>query len=343
VGEQSARILRQVGSRRRVAAAALAVLSSLAFAFALGAGRLVRPLTTPQSAASPATRPGSLVAALFSGTLPAVPPGSVSVTLAVFTLPIGAQLELPAGSGPVLLGLEVGAARARVGGSTTLLAATPEAVSPPFQVAAGGDTGLPGLKPGLVVPAGEVIELTNAGTVPATGAFVAFGTTTMPAPDGTAIRLLAGGQLDPPPAGPLRAEVTRWSLAPGAIMPASVVADSELLAVAEGSVELALRPGEAVIQRSYGGAERVSGGPGDPLAALSVEDEGHEHEAESSDPVQSAGPPSLRGSVVGLAAGDAAVLRPGSIRTLQGIGPAPAVVWVVALVPAEPVPGTPPP
>jgi len=79
------------------------------------------------------------------------------------------------------------------------------------------------------------------------------------------------------------------------------------------------------------------------LAALSVEDEGHEHEAESSDPVQSAGPPSLRGSVVGLAAGDAAVLRPGSIRTLQGIGPAPAVVWVVALVPAEPVPGTPPP
>ena len=36
-------------------------------------------------------------------------------------------------------------------------------------------------------------------------------------------------------------------------------------------------------------------------------------------------------------------LQPGSTRTLRDIGPAPAVVWVVAQLAAEPTPRTPPP
>ena len=331
--------------RRWLVATTLAVFGVLAIS--LGAGRLVglslAPTTShaPHPSASAAAFPTDAARARFTGTLPALPSGPVPVVLSAFALPVGARLMLPAGPGPVLLSVEVGAVRARVGGSTALLGATPEAVAPPFQVAQVGDTA--GQGSGLVAPAGAAIELANVGSAPATGTLVAFGTMTDVASDDAAVHRIAGGQLDPPPAGPLRAEVTRWSLAPGAIMPAHVVAYPELLATAAGTVAVALHPGEAVIRRGYGGEERVSGEPGDPLESRPGEDEGHEHEGESADSAQPAGPPMLRGSVLALAAGDAAGLRPGSTRTLQGIGPAEAVVWVVALVPAGAASGTPSP
>jgi hypothetical protein len=267
----------------------------------------------------------------------------VHVALATFSLPVGVQLVLPAGPGPVLLGVEVGTVNARVVGSMTRLAVTPEAVAPPFQVTAGEETAVPRSGAVLVAPAGSAIALTNVGTVPAAGAFVAFGTATVAAPDGGAVRLLAGGQLDPPPGGPLWVEATRWSLAPGVIAPAHAADGPELLAVAAGTVQLALHPGRAMIRRSFGGEEWISGEPGDPLAPRTAEEAGHGHEAESAGPIRPAGPAPLWGSVSGLAAGDAAVLQLGSTRTLQGVGPAPAVVWVVALVRGEPAPGTPPP
>jgi hypothetical protein len=280
-----------------------------------------------------------VLAARFIGPLPALPPGPVPVALATFSLPIGSRLVLPAGPGPVLLGVETGEVTARVDGSMTLLAVMPEAVAPPFQVAAGGQTDVPGSGAVMVAPAGSAIALTNAGTVPAAGAFVAFGTAMVAAPDGAAVRLVAGGQLDSPPAGPLWAEATRWSLASGVIVPAHAADGPELLAVAAGTVQVALHPGKALIRRSYGGEEWISGEPGDPLAPRTAEDAGHGHEAESAGPVRPAGPVPLRGSVSGLAAGDAAFLQVGSTRTLQGVGP--AVVWVVALVSEEPASGTP--
>jgi hypothetical protein len=101
-----------------------------------------------------------------------------------------------------------------------------------------------------------------------------------------------------------------------------------------------------VIRRGYGGEERLSGEPGDPLASRIAEDPGHGHEAGSADltePVRPAGLLPIWGSVAGLAAGDAIFLQPGSTRTVEGVGPVPAVVWAVALVPAELAPGTPPP
>ena len=117
-------------------------------------------------------------------------------------------------------------------------------------------------------------------------------------------------------------------------MPAQVVAGPELLGVASGSIALALHPGEVRIRRGYGGEEEMSGGPGDPLASRPNEDEGHDHEGGSADPVRPAGPPFLHGTVAGLAAGDTAIVRPGSTRTLQGTSPDPAVVWVVTILPA---------
>jgi hypothetical protein len=337
VGERRARSTRWTASRRRLAATILAALGVLALA--LGAG-LVGPWTLPAAShllhpvTSPAPFPSVAVAVRFAGTLPALPPGPVPVALAAVSLPVGARLVLPAGPGPVLLGVEVGAVSARVNGSTALLAAMPEAVAPPFPVAAAGATAVPGLGAIVVAPAGAAIELVHVSGVSAAGAFVAFGTTDVAAAD-AAVRLIASGQLNPPPASPLRVEMTRWSLALGAIMPAQVVADPELLGVAAGSIVLALHPGEARIRRGYGGEERLSGGPGDPLASRPAEDAGHDHGGGSADPVRPAGPPFLHGSVAGLAAGDTAIVQPGSTRTLQGTGPDPAVVWVVALVPAR--------
>ena len=323
---------------------ALAVLGTLA----LGAGLLVGPSAPPadgplpRPATSSAARPVGTLATHFFGPLPALATGPVPVALAAFSLPVGARLVLPAGPGPVILGAEVGTVSARVGGSMARLAASAEVVAPPFQVAAGGETAVPGSGAVLVAPAGSAIELTNVGTVLAAGAFVAFGTATVAAPDGATVRLVASGQLAPPPAGPLWAEATRWFLAPGAIVPAHAADGPELLAVAAGTVQVALHPGEALIRRGYGGEERTSGEPGDPLAARTAEEAGHGHEAELAGPVSPAGPAPLWGSVSGLAAGDAMFLQPDSTRTVQGVGSSPAFVWVVALVPAEPAPGTPP-
>jgi hypothetical protein len=337
VGERRARSTRWTASRRRLAATILAALGVLALA--LGAG-LVGPWPLPAASHLPhpvtssAPFPSVAVAVRFAGMLPALPPGPVPVALAAFALPVGARLALPVGPGPVLLGVEVGAVSARVNGSTALLAAMPEAVAPPFPVAAAGAPAVPGLDAIVVAPAGAAIELVNVSGVSAAGAFVAFGTTDVAAAD-AAVRLIASGQLDPPPASPLRVEMTRWSLALGAIMPAQVMADPELLGVAAGSIMLALHPGEARIRRGYGGEEGLSGGPGDPLASRPAEVAAHDHGGGSADPVRPAGPPFLHGSVAGLAAGDTAIVQPGSTRTLQGTGPDPAVVWVVALVPAR--------
>ena len=344
MGQRSALVARPAGHVRRLAAVALAALGVLA----LGAGLLVEPSAPP---AVPASRPatssaaravGALTARLI-GPLSGLPTGPVPVALATFSIPVGGRLVLAAVPGPVILGAETGVVNARVDGSTARLAASTEAVAPPFQVAAGGETAVPGSEAVLIAPDGSAIELTNVGTGPAAGAFVAFGTETVAAPDGTAVRLVAGGQLDPPPAGPLWLEATRWSLAPGAIVPAHEADGPELVVLAAGTVQLALHPGKAVIRRSYGGEEWTSGEPGDPLAARTAEDAGHRHEVGSAGPVRPAGPAPLWGSVSGLAAGDAAFLQMGSTRTLQGVGPTPAVVWVVAIVPAEPAPGMPPP
>jgi hypothetical protein len=271
----------------------------------------------------------------FTGMLPPLPSGSIPVALATFTLPLDARVVLPAGSGPVLLGVETGAVRVRLDGSQALLAATPEAVAPPFQVVVGPTPNLPELSPSLVAPAAVTVELTTVGTTPATGTLVAFGTTPIGVATDERVHLVASGQLALPAGSLLQAEVTRWSLPPRAILPAHTVANPELLGVATGSIQMALHPGEALVRRSSGSEQWTSGESGDPLAAAPVEEAEHDHEAGAADLVRSPGPPSLHGSVLGLAAGDAAVLDLGSTRTLQGSGPAPASVWVVALVPAR--------
>ena len=139
MGERRARSTRWTASRRRLAATVLAALGVLALA--VGAG-LVGPWPLPAASRSP---PGDLLRPVpqrcrrgaLCRTLPALPPGPVPLALAAFSLPVGARLALPAGPGPPpRRGGRSGACW--VSGSTTLLAATAEAVAPPIPVAAGG-------------------------------------------------------------------------------------------------------------------------------------------------------------------------------------------------------------
>jgi hypothetical protein len=65
---------------------------------------------------------------------------------------------------------------------------------------------VPGSRAVIVAPAGSASDLPNAGQVSAAGTFVVFGTATVSAPTGTAVHLVAGGELDLPPVGPPWAE-----------------------------------------------------------------------------------------------------------------------------------------
>jgi hypothetical protein len=113
---------------------------------------------------------------------------------------------------------------------------------------------VPGSMAVIVAPAGSASDLPNAGRDSAAGTFVAFGTATVSAPAGTAVHLVAGGELDLPPVGP------PWAEAP---------------------LVARVRSNRASACRDWG-------------------------------------------------TGDPAFLQLGSTRTLQGIGPAPPVVKVVA-------------
>lgn len=153
------------------------------------------------------------------------------------------------------------------------------------------------------------------------------------------------------PAGQARVGIDWLILALGAIAPAHEASGLEVLIVEAGEVSMALHPGQSRIARSSGGEEIVAGSPGDPLATLVPDPEADpepdpESEEEGTGLAEGTEMPviaPLQGTVIGMTTGDAAVLTPGSMRTIQGAGNGARTVLVVAVSPVAPTTGTPMP
>lgn len=267
----------------------------------------------------PAVLPTAEIRALGAADLPPLPVGPTSVVLAIAHVEPGAQWTPAAGATVLLAGVLDG--QVTVDGKA-VAAGTIETVAAGAEIAA-AEAG----------PAAVVLAAVGVAEPPVGGT-------------GTIVQPVASIVLDAPPPGPVRVELARLVLGPAAIAPPRTEEGPVLVAVETGVIDIALHPGAARVRRATGGEELVSGGPGDPLAPFAAPDgDGH-----GEDIGAGAGQPQvpghgevggglsaatrLQGGVVGLGAGDAAALSPGTTRTMQGVAEDPSVAWLVLLGPA---------
>ncbi len=235
-------------------------------------------------------------------------PASQAVALERLTYPAGWHREAEVASELRVIYVEAGSLTVSIDGRSP----GPALLAP---VAAAGAEGRPtAVAPGTeaVLSAGDFLALPprtshavrNDGGTPTqalaqTGAGLAvpWDGALQARPDGLIVRPLAGGRTTPLPAGPAGVALGRATLEPGAAFSTHALAGPALLAVEAGSVGLEVDNGVAWVTR---GSPRSSG---DVEAGW-------------------------------LAAGDGALLRPGTAVAVRNVGDEPLVILVLAIAPA---------
>ncbi|MEA2514638.1 MAG: acid phosphatase type 7, partial [Thermomicrobiales bacterium] len=301
-----------------------------AVSLALGGNRAV--VAQDASPASEGIVAGVSAESLSIANLDVPTSGPGSIGFARTTLEPGGTVRLDATTGPSLHFVTEGTWTVRPAGDGAVSPATPaSADGAPLE-----PDGEVVLDPGgrLLLPAGASVEVDNVGDVPAVS-LSAEVTERMVAPDGNGVEWRPFGDPVAVPAGAMQVELTRLTLGRGATAAPHNTEGPELLDVRAGPVLLVLNPGQVRISRAEGGEENLSAGYDDPSITPEPDSaEGDDHEdggmgADSAPP----GTP-LPGTAIGLRSGDAALLATGGTRVLRASDDAPAVILVVAVVPA---------
>jgi hypothetical protein len=131
---------------------------------------------------------------------------------------------------------------------------------------------------------------------------------------------------------PIRIEISRVLLEPGAIVAQREAAGPELMSVESGSVAVVLNPGHLHVTRAGGNQEFVEAGAFDPAAQPTL-DPNDPEDAEEIEAREMHPGAEIPGTAVGLADGDTGLLEMGGNRILQGTSDQPAAVVVVAIIP----------
>ena len=196
----------------------------------------------------------------------------------------------------------------------------------------GGSSVTVGAGSDVLVPEQTVLEVRNTADVPAVSLAVSLGGALLPAHD-NGVQWWPIGDPLVVPAGEVRVELNRLTIAPGGSVARDDTGTIEWVDVSSGRVLLVVNPGQVRITRADGGQESIRGGYEDPSATPRDADED-----EGGPGLVSATPgTSIAGTVTSLNIGDGAVITAGGSRALRASRDASAVVLLIGIrvVPAK--------
>ena len=182
----------------------------------------------------------------------------------------------------------------------------------------------------LIVPPQTALEIRNTGPEPAVS-LAAIVAKDIAVPTKGGVVWLPIGDPVAVPAGPIRIDLTRIVVQPGAGTDPETTDKVEVLDIVAGPVVLVINPGHVRITRANGAQETIRASWEDPAATPDAA--AAEEANEEGGPGLIAPPPGtpIPGTAIGLNEGDAAVLAAGGTRVLRASGNAPAVVVVMGI------------